>query len=63
MCLHLILSDYLSTTDVENLNKASKPFYHFDKMLSHAEPNIVFKLFHEEPDYASQTSIPIEHRL
>lgn len=32
-------------------------------MLSHVEPNIVFKLFQHDPDCASQTSIPIERRL
>ena len=62
-CLHLILSDYLFVTDVENLNKNSKPFAHFHKMLSHVEPNTVFKLFQDDLDYASQTSIPIEHIL
>ena len=42
--LQLILSDYLSDTDVENLNKTSKYFAHFHKMLSHVDPRIVFKL-------------------
>ena len=42
--LHLILSDYLSSTCVQNLNNTSKPFTYFQKMLSHVEPNIVFKL-------------------
>ena len=63
MCLHLILSDCLSATDVENLNKTSKPFAHFHKILSHAEHNEVFKLFQDDPDYALQTSIPVERRL
>ena len=44
MHLHLILSDYMYATDVENLNKTSKPFAHFHKRLSHTEPNIIFKL-------------------
>ena len=32
-------------------------------MLSHAEPKTVFKLFQDDPYYASKTSIPIESRL
>ena len=32
-------------------------------MLSHAGPNTIFKLFQDDLDYASHTSIPIEHRL
>ena len=35
LCLCLILYDYFSATDVENLNKTNKPFTHFHKMLSH----------------------------
>ena len=41
-CLRLILSEYLSTTDVENLNKTIKTFTNFHKMLSHAESCIVW---------------------
>ena len=33
ICLYLMLSDFLSATDVEKLNKTSKPFTHFHKML------------------------------
>ena len=61
--LHLILSNYLSPTGVENLNKTSKSFPRFHHMLLRTEPNIVFKLFHHDPECASQTSIPIEYRL
>ena len=32
-------------------------------MISHAETDMVFKIFQHNPDYASQTYIPIEHRL
>ena len=63
MHLYLILYDYLSATGVENLNKTSETFSHFDKILSYAEPNTVFKLFQDNPDYASQTSIPTERIL
>ena len=58
-CLRLILHDYLHAMDVENVNKTNKPFAHFHKILSHAESNVVFKIFQDEPDFASQTSIPI----
>ena len=61
-CLHLIIVDCLSTTNVENLNKTSKSFTHVHKILSHAEPNVVFKLFQHDTQHVSQTSIPIERR-
>ena len=32
-------------------------------MLSHVEPCTVFKLFKEDPEYVSQSSIPIERML
>ena len=32
-------------------------------MFLHEEPIIVFKLFHRDPDFASQTSMTIELRL
>ena len=32
-------------------------------MLLHVEPDIICKLFHNDPDYASQTTNPIKHRL
>ena len=40
ICIDLILCDYLSATDVKNLNTASEPFTHFHKMLSCAEPRL-----------------------
>ena len=61
--LCIITSYCLSTADVANLNKTSKAFSHFHKMILHSEPNIVFKLFQNDPDHASQTSVPIERML
>ena len=48
--LHLILSDYLSTTDAENLNKTSKSFNHFHSVLLHTKPDMIFNFFHSRPD-------------
>ena len=61
--LQLILSDYLPPTDVENSNKSSKYFTHFHRMLLHAEPNIINKLFQYDRNHASQTTMPTECRL
>ena len=52
-CLRLILSDYLSPKAVENLNKTSKSFTHFHRMLLHVEPSIIWKLFQHGPEFAS----------
>ena len=54
-CLRLILSDYLSPKGLENLNKTSKSFTHFHRMLIHVEPSIIWKLFqfHHDPEFAS----------
>ena len=62
-CIHLILSDHLSTTDIEKLNKTSKTFSHFHKISSHTELCMFFKLFKDDTDYLSQTSIHIERTL
>ena len=61
--LHLILCDYLSATEVKNLNKTGEAFNRFYGMLLDVEPNIVIKLFQYDPDYESQTTAPIERRL
>ena len=42
--IYLTLSDYLHTTDVENLNKSSKVFAHLRTMILHTELNIFLKL-------------------
>ena len=44
-CLHLVLCDVISPTDVENLNKTSKFFVHFHIMILHTEPNTICKSF------------------
>ena len=49
--------------EVENLNKTSEAFTHFHRMFLYVEPNIVWKLFQNYPDYAYQTIMPIESRL
>ena len=61
--LHLILSDYLITADVENLNKTRKLFKQFHTMLLNTEPNITCKLFQHDLDCASQTTTPIKCKL
>ena len=61
--LCLILSNYLSIMDVENLNKTSKALPHFHRILLRAEPNIVCNLFQYDPACAHQLSMPIECRL
>ena len=61
--LYLILSDYLPTAGVENLNKTSKSFDHFYTMLLHAEPSLTCKFLQHNPDYAFQTNMPIKLRL
>ena len=43
--IHLILSDCLSTANVENLNKTRKSFDYFHTMLLCAEHNKIYKLF------------------
>ena len=61
--IHLILSDYLSTTSVKNLNKTSKSFDNFHTVLLHAEPSTICEMFQHDSDYTSQTTMHIEHRL
>ena len=43
--LHLILSDFLSSFEIEHLNACNVLFHHFHKMLHHMQPEIVYKLF------------------
>ena len=61
--LHLILSDCMSSTEVENLNKIVELFNHFHIMILHAKPNIICKILQYEPDYASQKTVPIKRIL
>ena len=38
MCLHLFLSDFLSTHEIEHLNAYNILFHHFHKILHHMQP-------------------------
>ena len=61
--IYSIVSDYLSATDMENLNKSRKAFTHFHRMIFREKYNIVFKLFQYDPHCMSQTYVHIESRL
>ena len=50
--IRLILSDYPSLANVDNLNKSSKSFTDFRRVFLYAEFNIFFKLFQHDPDCA-----------
>ena len=52
--LHLILSNFLSPLKIEHLNACNVLFRHFHTMLHCMQPEIVYKLFQCDVDYASQ---------
>ena len=63
ICMHLILSDLLSTKDAQNLNACSALCRHFYAMFLHTKPEIICNLFQYDPNCASQNATPMERRM
>ena len=63
MNLYFIISYFLSPLEIEHLKACNILFHRFHTILHHTQPEIVYKLFQCDKDYASQQSIPKERRL
>ena len=63
ICLHLILSNFLSTDYLHIFRACSKSFNHFHTSLFRTEPKIIYNLFQNDPDCDCQTTMSIERRL
>ena len=61
--LHLVLSDYLSTTELQNLNACNMLYEHLCKMMNHINLNLVYDLFDYDLDYMKQEEIPFKRSM
>ena len=61
--LHLVLSSYLTTTDLESLNQCHPLFAHLCTMLSKINLTYIYDLFEYDINYSKQIVIPSKRKL